>query len=354
MATKHPEKSFVGDEGVDFVRSTCTKARQFFLVRTCQDIGFDGQIEFINKDLEPTGAVCYVQCKSGVSFISEAGEYVLRADSCHFETWSRQVIPVIGIVYNPHRNDARWVDITEWIKTHPGCVNTGPYAIRCPGSQVFSIEGIPLLRDHVEQACQTLRAVDAFDAFEDYFKGGRGSKDECLARLFARHRWSPLTCIIVHELFILEDDPEVLRYLTFLMSFYRPHPDRLYIYDNIVPSDARTLLNRVARECVDRYRGAEVRKLLACIDEEGLARGSIGQTAAMILREIPSADAILERIIENDVNDPLLRAHAIEVLVEYFDYNETDLFKRVLSYGQKDPFLIEVLYWAIELIDQIE
>lgn len=352
MATKWPEELFVGDEGVIFVEYICNKARQIFVRRPYSDYAFDGQIEFLNADREPTGAVCYIQCKSGMSYISNAGEYVLKADKRHFETWGRQTIPVIGIVHNPQSGDARWVDITEWIRTHPESANSGPYAIHCPASQAFDVDGVRILQDHVERVCRALRALNPFDTFEDYFKGGRESKDEWLTRLFAQHRWSPLTCMIVHQLFILEDDPEALRYLAYLMSFYRSHPDRFYTTENAMPPSSRPLLDRVASECVKRYKGSEVRKLLACIDESGLERGSMGQTVALILEEIPSADAILERIIDNDANDPLLRGHAIATLVQYLGYKETELFHRVLDRGQSDQFLLEALYWAIELLSQ--
>jgi ribosomal protein S18 acetylase RimI-like enzyme/predicted transcriptional regulator len=105
------------------------------------DIGVDGAIEFINEKREPSGDLVLVQAKSGSSYISR-NSYYLQADRDHFETWARYSIPVVGIVHNPKKTDARWVDISEHLRKHPEQITSGPYRILAPEEQPFTLEGI--------------------------------------------------------------------------------------------------------------------------------------------------------------------------------------------------------------------
>ena len=44
------------------------------------------------------------------------GRFVIPADRNHLDYWSSLIIPVVGIVFDPNTDSARWVDITAYLK----------------------------------------------------------------------------------------------------------------------------------------------------------------------------------------------------------------------------------------------
>ena len=121
MATRFTKSTKMGRSAMRFISGICDDSDQaiFRAISDETDIGIDGHIELLYKNEEPTGAVAFIQSKGGPSQITKSGEYRIRANKKHFETWSRYKNTVIGIVYNPKLNDARWVSITEHLESHP-------------------------------------------------------------------------------------------------------------------------------------------------------------------------------------------------------------------------------------------
>jgi len=131
MATKYTQTAQTGSRGVAFVQSVSSEAGGIFRkFDEADDLGIDGAIEFIDENKEPTGDIALVQVKSGASYVrSDNDTYFVQGDQDHFETWSRYALPVIGVVHNPEKGDARWVDISEHLRQHPESIGIGPYNI---------------------------------------------------------------------------------------------------------------------------------------------------------------------------------------------------------------------------------
>lgn len=97
--------------GVTFVEKTCALARTIFREVVKHDVGLDGFIELV-EDGQATGIIAGIQIKSGESFVSDNGTvFRFVADQNHFAYWGRCAFPVIGVVYDPTRDIALWVDI---------------------------------------------------------------------------------------------------------------------------------------------------------------------------------------------------------------------------------------------------
>ncbi|HEX9943181.1 MAG TPA: DUF4365 domain-containing protein, partial [Thermoanaerobaculia bacterium] len=104
-------------------------------------------IEFIT-DENATGCCIAAQIKSGDSFRTASGDYLIPGDREHFEYWSGHTLPVIGIVYDPSKDQAVWVDITGWLRAHPERVARGPYQIRIPATNHFDEESFAAFKQH--------------------------------------------------------------------------------------------------------------------------------------------------------------------------------------------------------------
>jgi len=143
MATKHPKSAQTGDKGVAFVRSVISQVAALFREFNSSDVGIDAAIELLTDARESSGDFVLAQIKAGRSYIKN-GQFFVRADRDHFETWSRYSVPVIGIVCDVDNNEARWVDISEFLLKKPEIVSHGPYVIEAPATNPFSVAGFPI------------------------------------------------------------------------------------------------------------------------------------------------------------------------------------------------------------------
>jgi predicted transcriptional regulator len=159
MATRYTKGAQVGDQGIAHIRYVVANTGLIYRAFENADLGVDAAIEFLNDAREPSGDLVLVQAKAGSSFVSD-DKYYIRADLNHFETWSKYSIPVVGIVYNPKKADARWVSISEHLRKHPEQIVNGPYSIEAPREQVFTVETIQTFIDKF----RTLRTVETIVA----------------------------------------------------------------------------------------------------------------------------------------------------------------------------------------------
>lgn len=347
MPIRYGPSAATGQEGEDYVALACSRdGHTLYLQRPHADIGLDGTIEVLDGNLEPSGAVAFVQVKSGKSFVRASGEYVLVSDKDHFQAWSRYSVPLIGVVYNPERADARWACISDHIRNHPKCIDDGPYSIVAPESQPFSEHDLGLLRDLVLRQSRAINTAEAtmseILASDDPFR-----KTELLTTLFSMYRWTPAVCLFLHFEFKMEQDADVLRYLAYLMSFYRSHYDRWYTVANSIPKNYHKTLTNVASRCIALFTGDDVRKMLALVDDEnGIERGSFGQLVAIQLASIPEFSATLRRIAADRANPTQIRHMALMILCEYGKWDAR--FMKRLRQTEQDRLIREDLTVMLE------
>ncbi len=164
MATKYTRQARTGQKGVEFVRRVAAESGCIYRPFESADVGIDGALEFVNDTGEPTGDLILVQIKSGPSYV-KAGRFFLRADRNHFETWLRYAMPVVGIVYDPGSDEARWVDIGAHLRRQPEQVANGPYLIETPATQPFSTASFEAFSARFIRPCVASTRVDATPNF---------------------------------------------------------------------------------------------------------------------------------------------------------------------------------------------
>jgi ribosomal protein S18 acetylase RimI-like enzyme len=137
MPTRYTPSAQTGEGGIALVRQITTEAGAIFRPFEVADLGIDAAIEFLTEQREPSGDIVLTQVKAGKSYIRQ-GRFYLDTDKDHFETWSRYAVPVIGIVCDLSRKEARWVDISAHLQQHPEAIEYGPYSLEAPATQAFS------------------------------------------------------------------------------------------------------------------------------------------------------------------------------------------------------------------------
>ena len=142
MATKYAKTAQTGNTGVALVETVVTEAGAIFRPFESNDLGVDGAIELLTDKREPSGNIVLAQIKTGASYIRQ-GKFYVDADQDHFESWSRYALPVVGIVCDGASKEARWVDISDYLRRKPELVCKGPYSIEAPAQNTFSLAGFP-------------------------------------------------------------------------------------------------------------------------------------------------------------------------------------------------------------------
>ena len=351
MATHYSKSSHMGDKATNFIREICTNSEKaLFIDSSEKDIGIDAHLDILFENGEPTGAFALIQSKGGLSRItiskrSKSEQYKIQADKKHFETWSRYKNPVIGIVYNPNRHDARWVSITEHLQSHPNCIETGPYVIYAPQDQPFSLEGFTKFQDYVMEHYNRLGNDSAQILIDQYFSGDTVQKYEFLVQLFNSYRWTSLSCFFFHQVLRIEEEPAILRELIYIIGAYQHFA---YHFTDTMPNHSASLKS-LAQKCIAEFGKIEVLKMMTTIDEEhGLADwDSIGYNIAMQLRPIPNIKGILRQIAGDSFLEPEMRGYAILILAAFLDYSDRSFYQSLLQ-NEIDSFVIETLYWALE------
>lgn len=347
---KRRTSTLVGDEGMDFIALTCSRSGAFFLPRIRQDVGIDAHLEIRDSDGKPTGAIALIQSKAGMSYISRAGEYFIRADKEHFAVWPRYRLSVIGVVYNPQKRDARWVNISAHLRSHPESIKNGPFRIVAPGSQPFSEEEFSQFQEAIEHAHVQLGSKLENDLVNDYLLGDDSGKEQALTELFAEYRWSALSCFFFHHALRIETEPLLIAYLTELISFYRHHDDRWYDAENVCPPELKVL----ASKYISSFGEVEVIKILSIVDPEtGFERGTLGQLVAIQICAITGARHILRQIVGNRTLRDIIRWGAVAVLVEYLGGLDRAFYKQCW-WNEWDIDVANALEWALDAIDEYE
>lgn len=342
------ENAFTGQLGEDFISLVCTQSRTPYRATPRQDLGIDGQIEILDSDYRTTGQLILVQSKAGTSYVTDTGRYLVKADKEHFEAWAKYTIPIVGIVYNPDALDARWVNISEHLRDHPECVSDGPFQIEALKEQVFSVDGFPGFRSSIEQFYAGLTRPRMEDVLDRYFTSEtRDDRVRALWELFAYYRWTLAGCFTFHQLITQGNAITELGMLVDFISYYRSHPDRYYTQASLMPEQKSAQLQKIADQCLKEFDGLEVAKMLSVIDSDnGLNRGSLGQTVWILLSLIPHITDKLVDIIEDKSTDPSIRGWAIQLL--RLERGRDLRFFKSLVPGEQDSFVQESLSWAIE------
>jgi hypothetical protein len=107
-----PDSAFTEQAGVLRVASVVNDARLVWRPTSQQDVGIDGQIEHIDNEGRATGAIVFVQVKSGSSYFENKTEdgITFRPHPRHANYWERASSPVLLVLHNPRTEETLWIN----------------------------------------------------------------------------------------------------------------------------------------------------------------------------------------------------------------------------------------------------
>src|SRR5690242_17731954 len=109
---------YVEDEyisGDDIVNWVCSNSNAYCVFRPRLDGGIEYHLEFLNENNEQTGKIAFIEIRERYSDDIDSNKYLMKASKEYFDLWSKYSVPIIGIIYDPDAQDARWINISEYI-----------------------------------------------------------------------------------------------------------------------------------------------------------------------------------------------------------------------------------------------
>ena len=83
-----------------------------------QDVGVDGQIEYVSAEGHATGRIVAVQVKSGRSYFTDLGSaWGFTPEKKHREYWERFPVPVLIVLHDPDTALSYWTDIRQAVRS---------------------------------------------------------------------------------------------------------------------------------------------------------------------------------------------------------------------------------------------
>lgn len=316
MTTRRPTTRATASDGVNFVRTIVEHHNSIFhAVDSVDDLGNDAHVEFIVGE-EATGCCVAVQIKAGPSYRTPAGDYVIPADRDHFEYWKSHVLPVIGIVYDPERRLAFWVDITSLLTSDPRRLVEGPFRIQVSQSQRFADATF----DDFRQYCLHYRAQYSSDvemgraliAFAETHDEQRCM--DGIRALFAFHRQRVTAWYYLIACFAGFRGSALLRPMVYVLVHVPGHGDVGWGPGNRIDEGTRAVALQLMKR---RFGWAEVVALLESVDDRGFERRTIGQSAHAIIEIVEGRDTLLHQIAFDDSVSDSTRASAFLLWASY-------------------------------------
>jgi hypothetical protein len=342
MTTQRKQTAATGHVGVNVVRDVVERANCIFQeIEQANDVGNDAYIEFVVAE-EATGCCIAAQIKSGPSYTAADGTFVLIADRDHFEYWSSHVLPVTGIVVDPASRRAGWCDVTAYLRDNPDAIESGPFRIPIPSTQMFAAETFDAFRQHFvgyqrqfSDDAHFGAALERFTPFND-----APARVAALKSLFSYHRNRAATWCYVASLLRSIEDVDVLRIVVLALSHLPGHGDIYWHRKNDIEPATRLAGTTFLKLTLGR---ADIIQLLRAVDEHGFARGTVGQAAHSLISLAKAPADLLQSIAFDQAIDEEIRYAAIFLFVFYAQEESAgrcvevlEEFRRALPDGFQD------------------
>jgi hypothetical protein len=319
MTTQRQKSAGTASAGFHYVSGIVTRANCIIQkVDADNDQGNDAYIEFISNEVA-TSLFAWVQVKSGASYRRSDG-YAIPADREHFEYWNNWPVPVVGIVHDPEKMTAVWINISEFLRSHPDIIKNGPYSIPVPAENVFSNETFETVK---QRLISYNYSSDWFFGRSLEFLADTEDQQRCLVgmgSLFAYHRNRKATWFYLIQSFRTIEGIAAAQLIRVLGHL----PNNPYVFwhsDNIIDSEVTTFGKKLLAKTFGRE---EVLKSIGFVDELGFTAGSMGYIVSTIVFAVNDVQAILEDVAFDTSLSEKQRENAMFLLIHYAQFHSVE------------------------------
>jgi len=289
------------------------------------DFGKDAYVDIAEAG-KLTHLCVALQIKSGASYRTSAGDYIIPVD-IHANLWRRSTVPVFGLVYDPDDTGIRWVDLTGCLRAHPDQAGGGVPVSGRQRLDDLSLRGAftNAVRAYASRGAGELTlnllSSDPFqtDAVYDAW---------ALSRSDAKY-------LLIMRRFLMDLEPRPLQRAIFLLSHVGSHPNIFWTKDNwISPAAEAQLLPAF------RWSPEEIAHMLRAVDPADYGYGTLGECLDVLLYEDPNLVAKLHIAIKLLLKDPEITP-AVRAATLALSHSRRDQRKELAILTQEHPELME-------------
>lgn len=335
--------------GVDFVRAVVRETEcSFQEFSHHNDHGNDCYIEFVQQRV-PTNYGFFAQIKSGPSFKDSLG-YKIPTDKHHLEYWGRNLYKTIGIVYDADLDKAFWVDISEYIKSHPEVIKQETHTIRVSGGNEFSVATFSGFMSYCFQYKQELQDYEHFGRSLELFSKVTEPTDcyEGMKALYSTHRAKSATWFYITSTFSkIKEEGIRLNIIGLLSNYFNPnifwHRQNI---DRFPTDDQVSIVKQALSIC---FKEREIESLIPYM-KDGIPRGSFPYLVYLVVDACTDAPNCLKNICFSDHTDEDSRDFCIWLYMHIAKYHSVDdtvrtaeLYLRTFPNAKNDEAIMGVL-----------
>lgn len=310
-------------EGVDFVRGVAREMQcSFQEFSHHNDQGNDCYIELV-EDLIPTNYGVFVQIKSGSSFKDTLG-YKIPADKHHLQYWNRNLYKTIGIVYDPEVGKAFWVDISEYVKSHPEVIRQETHTIRVSPQNEFSVATFQTFMSYCFQYKQELQDYEHFGRSLELFSRVTEPNDcyEGMKALYSTHLAKSATWFYIASSFSkIQEEGIRLNIIGLLSNYFNPN---IYWHrrniDKLPTGDQINIVKQALTLC---FMEKEIEMLIPYM-KDGIPRGSFAYLVYLVIDASKNSPPCLRNICFGDHTDEDYRDFCMWLYMHIAKYHSVD------------------------------
>ena len=297
----------ISRDGVNYVRTILEHANCIFReIHQENDYGNDAYVELVDAQ-EVTGQHLVVQIKSGASYHDDSRCWI-PATRQQIQYWRRHRLPVVGITYVPSESCAYWVSISSRLK---GDIrNDSPARIIFPRSELFRFDDqglreifLPVfLRKPIRLGREkSWRLADSL-LYDEHVVG--------LSSLFYGFYNDMSTWAKLEELLLSRSPGKISPEIAYFLAHAPGHSDIFWQQPPLRREIRDAVLDRMCS-----YGEKHLLALLALIDENEFARGSVGQSVlAIVSLGLSTPGDKLRRIVDRVDLAEKIRSNALTLL----------------------------------------
>lgn len=287
---KYASSMVTSKSGINFVRTVVESAGCIFhKIDQENDLGVDAIIELVEGET-PLNKQIGIQIKSGQSYYDGPSNRCLVQVGSHFDYWMNYPLAVYGIVYVPSQKSANWVNIKDYLGHSGQCATIRFERTR---TNIFDKDNfarvfIPTILNEVPKL--------SLDEAQTLFHSTHPS--ESYLGMIVLFRTAPnelKTWDWFIDLFRANEPSDIPPKLIYYLAHIPWHQDIFYTGEGFSESTKTHVQSRL-----DEFGKQDVVKLLSFIDEEnGISRGSLGQSVESIISCLARREQFLLEIAED-------------------------------------------------------
>lgn len=292
-------------DGLNYVRSIIEGANSIFHeIHRENDYGNDAFIEFVDGN-QVTGLSIALQIKSGTSYCT-GSTCTIPTTERHWNYWAKSQLPVFGIVYDPKESTAYWVSITSHVK-----------AMRAHHNIVFDKSEIARFDDVNFREIFLPLCVDRPIRlpFDKSLRFARAASQQMhsigIRSLFYGHRNDVRTWEAFADVLRSKPAEQLDPMLAYILAHIPGHGDIFGHSESMLEEHIRSMV----RSLMETWGRVEVLQMLRLMDDDGVERGSTGQSVCAVVNlTVKDASRLLRDILEDDAIEVRTRANALLLL----------------------------------------